>query len=140
MLIVVSIFMMKINLNSLALCGFLLLSNSQVSQAQEINNYEDFKLYCSDAAYQYDVASPYCNEVRPYFQEQIQEDLNQQPKNNIQKYEFESTKEKQNNIYSYAGIALGAFFPDEELFKTEFGGSIFIGVKWNRYVATDVDK
>jgi Outer membrane protein beta-barrel domain len=139
MLIVVSIFMTKINLNSLALCGFLLLSNSQVSQAQEINNYEDFKLYCSDAAYQYDVASPDCNEVKPYFQEQIQEDLNQQPNNNIQQPEIERRKVQENDVSGYAGIALGAFFPDEENLDTGFGESIFVGGRWNKYLATDIE-
>ena len=44
--------------NKIAFASLLVVANAALAQAQEINSYEDFQLYCSDAAYQYDVASP----------------------------------------------------------------------------------
>ena len=58
----------------------------------------------------------------------------------MNKIERRSTK--RNDLSGYAGGSLGAFFPDENLFnalENGFGGSIFIGGRWNRYLATDLE-
>jgi hypothetical protein len=136
-----SLFMAILTSKKIGVATLLVMINATVVQAQEINSYEDFKLYCSDAAYQYNVASPYCDNSKPYYQEQIQEELNRQQNINTKETEVErkEAKRKQNAVSGYAGISLGAFFPDEELLKTGFGGSVFIGSKWNKYVATDLE-
>lgn len=147
--------MAKFSVKSITLASVLIVGSSGLAKAQEINSYEDFKLYCSDAAYQYNVQSSYCDEYRPYYQQQLQEELYQQ---NIQYQDAEINRRNTNqtDIEGYAGITLGAFFPDQNLsdeqenflvnligtddiLNTGFGGSIFIGAKWNKYVGTDLE-
>ena len=139
--------------NKIALTSLLILANAGLAQAQEINSYEDFKLYCSDAAYQYDVASPYCDDYKPYYQNQIQEELNRQQNVNpedshIERRNTRKRNKRRNNVSGYAGVSLGAFFPeedgldtgfDEDILETGFGGSVFIGGRWNKYFATDLE-
>ena len=123
----------------IAFAGLLFLANTKLAQAQEINNYEDFKLYCSDAAYQYNVASPNCDRNKPYYQNKIQEELNRQQNINSEENKVERRKTKKNNVSGYAGLSLGAFFPDDEDAATGFGDSLFVGGRWNRYLATDIE-
>jgi hypothetical protein len=124
--------------SKIAFASLLVVANAALAQAQEINSYEDFKLYCSDAAYQYDVASPDCDDYKPYYQERIQEEI--QPQNtNPDLNKIERRSIKRNEVSGYAGLTLGAFFPDIDGADTGFGGSVFIGGRWNKYLATDLE-
>ena len=55
---------------------------------------------------------------------------------------IERRNTKRNDVSGYAGVSIGAFFPDENFFDildNGFGGSIFIGGRWNKYLATDLE-
>jgi hypothetical protein len=136
-----NLFMAILTSKKIGVATLLVMINATVVQAQEINSYEDFKLYCSDAAYQYNVASPYCDDSKPYYQEQIQEELNRQQNVNTKETEVErrEAKRKQNEVSGYAGGALGIFFPDKDDTDTGFGESLFVGGRWNKYLATDIE-
>jgi len=127
--------MFNVNLRNVTLITLFTLGIPNLALAKEIENYEDYKLYCSDAAYQYDVASPNCDILQPLYKEQIQQDLNQQS----EKKSIFRRNTRPNNIEGYAGISLGAFFPDDEIGNTGFGGSVFAGAKWNQYIGTDLE-
>ena len=138
-----TLFMAIFNLKQFGLASLLVVANTGLAQAQEINSYEDFKLYCSDGAYQYDVASPYCDDYKQYYQDRIQEKLNRQPSINTESEKVERRSTNSTKITGYAGVSLGAFFPneddidtgfDEDILNTGFGGSVFIGAKWNKYL------
>lgn len=127
-----------LTLNKIAFAGLLVVANAALAQAQEINSYEDFQLYCSEAAYQYDVASPYCDDYKPYYREQIQEEIQpQNTKPDVNKIERRSTE--RNDVSGYAGLTLGAFYPDNESVETGGGEVLFVGGRWNRYLATDLE-
>lgn len=124
--------------NRIAFASLLVVANAALAQAQEINSYEDYQLYCSDAAYQYDVASPYCDDYKPYYQERIQEEIQPQNTNpDVNKIERRSIR--RNDVYGYAGLTLGAFYPDNEDAETGGGSVLFVGGRWNRYFATDLE-
>lgn len=130
--------MATITLNRIAFASLLVVANAALAQAQEINSYEDFRLYCSDAAYQYDVASPDCDDYKPYYQERIQEEIQPQNTNpDVNKIKRRSTR--RNDVSGYVGGSLGAFFPDMDGFNTGIGSSTFIGARWNQYLATDLE-
>ena len=96
-----------------------------VAQAQEINSVEDYQLYCSSAAYYYDVESSECEKYKPVYEQQRQ----QEPEQNDEVSPTDSTEESTRSseqVRGYAGVSLGAFFPNEELADTGFGGSIFL--------------
>lgn len=147
--------------NRIAFASLLVVANAALAQAQEINSYEDFQLYCSDAAYQYDVASPYCDDYKPYYQERIQEEIQPQNVNpDVNKIKRRSTR--RNDVSGYVGGSLGAFFPIDDIeglgtlidfvlgtddfknnpdtdLETGFGGSLFAGAKFNTNFATDLE-
>lgn len=124
-----------------SLVTLFLLSLSTSVVAQDINSYEDYKLYCSDAAYQYDVSSPDCGTYESQYKEQIQQDLKPKAIKETQPEELQKSNLNNQNsdIEGYVGISLGAFFPDLDNADTGFGGSIFLGAKWNKYFGTDLE-
>lgn len=115
-----------------------LLTIPVVAQAKDIENYEDYQLYCSPQAYQYNVQSPDCDKFRNIFKDRERE-LNRQ------QLPSENATEKQNNrrhktgISGYTGATLGLFFPDREGLNNGLGGSIYGGVKFNKNFATDIE-
>ena len=109
-----------------------------VAQAQEINSVEDYQLYCSSAAYYYDVESPECEKYKPVYEQQRQQESNDENFSPTIDNTEETTSSTQ-QVRGYAGVSFGAFFPDEELADTGFGGSIFLGADFNKYVGLELE-
>ena len=115
-----------------------LLTIPVAAQAKEIESYEDYQLYCSPQAYQYNVQSPDCDRFESIFEDRERE-LNRQQQPDQRNIEQENRREKQEGISGYAGTTLGLFFPDSEGLNTGFGGNIYGGAKFNDNFATDIE-
>lgn len=114
----------------------IVLGISNAASARDIESYEDYKQYCSSYAYQYKVQSPDCDRYQEIYQEQYNRELNiQQPT----RRNLEQDEETNVGIDGYVGGTLGLFFPNDDLVNTDFGGSIYAGIKFNKYVATDLE-
>lgn len=102
--------------------GLLLCMPSQV-KANQINSYEDYKLYCSPHVYLYGAQSPYCNQYDEIYKNRLQEELNQQQNRRRDTQQENNSAKQADQIRGYVGGSLGAFFPTEsvELIK---GGTI----------------
>ena len=109
-----------------------------LAQAQEINSVEDYQLYCSSAAYYYDVQSPECEKYKPIYEQQRQQEPNEEDSSPTIDNAEESTSSTE-QVRGYAGVSLGAFFPNEELTDTGFGGSIFLGANFNKYIGLELE-
>jgi opacity protein-like surface antigen len=116
-----------------------LLTISGIAQAENIESYEDYKLYCGDAAYQYNVQSPDCDQVKSIFEERYQQEESQILKKDTPENTSTQQKSSNDDIKGYLGISTGLFFPDEEFFNTGVGVSLYSGAKFNKYFATDIE-
>ena len=108
-----------------------------IAQAQEINSVEDYQFYCSSAAYYYDVESPECEKYKPVYEQQRQQESNDV--NSSPTRDNKETTSSTQQVRGYMGASLGAFFPDEELADTGFGGSIFLGANFNQYISLELE-
>jgi hypothetical protein len=116
-----------------------LLIISGIAQAENIENYEDYKLYCGDAAYQYNVQSPDCEKFKSSFEEKYQQEESQIRKKDSPENTSTQEKSSDEEIKGYLGVSTGLFFPDEEFFNTGLGVSLYSGAKFNKYFATDIE-
>ena len=121
----------------LAISG--LVTTTDMAQAKDIESYEDYRDYCSPAAYQYGIQSPDCDKFKSIYEERYRQEYDLQPtrrdtKKRSTRREFSNSKTK-----GYIGATLGAFFPDTDVLNTGFGISLYGGVRFNEYVATDIE-
>ena len=119
-----------------------LIATSQTAHSQEIDSYEDYRLYCSPAAYQYNVQSPDCDRHKNLYENRLQQELEESQIRERTAKE-QSDANQNNRIKGYVGGSLGAFFPTEDVelinLDTGFGGSLFAGAKFNKNFATDIE-
>ena len=137
----------------------LVLSISSEAQAKNIESYDDYRMYCSPAAFQYGVQSPDCSRYKGIYENRLQEELEQRQ---IRRRSTQREASPEFKTKGYVGGSLGAFFPtgdieglgtlidfvlgtndfadnpDTEL-DTGFGGSLFAGAKFNKNFATDLE-
>ena len=109
-----------------------------LARAKDIESYQDYRDYCSPAAYQYGIQSPDCDRYRNIYENRSQQELEQQQirkKDTKQK----SDANQNNRIKGYIGGSLGAFFLDDDNLDTGFGASLYGGARFNRYFATDIE-
>lgn len=107
-------------------------------QGQEIKTLEDYLKQCvgeSEAE-----PNPECERLREANESPVESDD-----------EAELVTESKSGISGYAGGTLGIFFPDidesrpiftgdnVDLDDTAFGSSLFVGIRFNRYLATDLE-
>ncbi|MDJ0688206.1 MAG: outer membrane beta-barrel protein [Xenococcaceae cyanobacterium MO_188.B32] len=137
---------------------FLLLGISDTVKAKSIDSYEDYKIYCSPQAYHYNLESSECTNYKNIYEQELREELNQQQELNYDERNNRRQNVRQaNKIKGYAGISLGAFFPDDldDFFTgledflgvedpnldldTGFGGTIFLGAKFNKNFGADIE-
>lgn len=125
-----------------------LLTMPKIAQAKDIESYEDYRNYCSPAAYQYGIQSPDCDRVQNIYKNRVQEELEQEQIRRRKTEKVTKDITQNNHIKGYVGGSLGAFFStgdtESETFgeidsDTGFGGSLFAGAKFNRYFATDLE-
>ena len=115
----------------------LVLTVASQAQANNIDSYQDYKLYCGPGAYQYGVQSRYCDQYEGIYGDKLQQELDQrQKRRNTQPQTIE---EKANRIEPFIGGTIGAFFPTDEFANTGFGGSIFTGANFNRNIGADIE-
>ncbi|AFZ34209.1 hypothetical protein Sta7437_0611 [Stanieria cyanosphaera PCC 7437] len=97
----------------------LLLSIHSEVQAQSIDSYEDYKLYCSRGAFDYGLQSPDCSQYKDTYENRPQEELKQQDtrqeENTHSQTNNNNSEAKTKNIRGYVGGSLGAFFPTNDL-------------------------
>lgn len=130
-----------------------LLTIPQVALAKNIVSYEDYRNYCSPAAYQYGIQSSDCDRYQGIYENRLQQELNQQQNIRRRNKETANDIQEKNRIRSYVGGSFGAFFPTEDKgdffdlgsdlgelnLNTGIGGSLFAGAKFNKYFATDLE-
>ncbi|MGL5794713.1 MAG: outer membrane beta-barrel protein [Waterburya sp.] len=112
---------------------------SGIAQAEKIESYEDYKLYCGYGAYQYNVQSPDCDKFKSSFEERYQQEQSQPVKKDTQDNTSTQQKSSNDGIKGYLGVTTGLFFPDEEFLNTGLGVSLYSGAKFNKYFATDIE-
>ena len=128
-----------------AISGLLTIPN--MAQAKDIESYQDYRDYCSPAAYQYGIQSSDCDRYRNIYENRFQQESEQRQ---IRKRDTTQTSDANQNkrIKGYVGGSLGAFFPDADLslfginsidINTGFGVSFYGGAKFNKYFATDIE-
>ena len=115
-----------------------------VTSAQEIRTLEDYLSECVSESD--DELNPECERLQR--ENQLESERRTRPS---RRSNSEPESQKKDGIGGYAGITLGVFFPDidesREFFRgndTEvddaaFGSSAFAGVRFNRYLATDIE-
>ena len=123
-----------------AISGLLTMPN--IAQAKDIESYQDYRDYCSPAAYQYGIQSSDCDRYKGIYENRLLEESEQkQIRSNAQKEKSDTNQD--NRIKGYVGGSLGAFFPTEYLgfidINTGFGASFYGGAKFNKYFATDIE-
>ena len=114
----------------------LVLSISGEAQAKNIESYEDYRLYCSPAAFQYGVQSPDCSRYKGIYENRLQEELDQR-QNRRRSTEQENREESGNLRKSFIGGTFGTYFPDADGVNTGYGGMILGGTKFNRNLGID---
>lgn len=121
----------------IAISGLLTIPN--MAQAKDIESYQDYRDYCSPAAYQYGIQSSDCDRYRNIYEQRYLQQTNpQQPRRrNVESEKNENDNEK--GVSGYVGTTLGLFFPNEDFVNTGFGGNLYVGAKFNRYFATDLE-
>ena len=106
-------------------------------QSQEIRTLEDYLNYCVPENEEGDLSEE-CDRLKEA-QESTEESQTES-----------QSSEKSAGIGGYAGIVLGIYFPDidedRDVFTgndvdidTGFGSSLFAGIRFNRYLATDIE-
>lgn len=109
-------------------------------QAQEIRTLKDYINNCIPAD-EDDEVSEECDRIK---------EANQIEAEESERTSTESETEKSGGIKGYAGATLGAFFPDldesssvfpgnETDVNTGFGSNIYGGIRFNRYLAADLE-
>ena len=90
-----------------------------MAQAKDIESYQDYRDYCSPAAYQYGIQSSDCDRYRNIYENRSQQELEQQQ---IRRRDTQgkSNANQNNRIKGYVGGSLGAFFPTEDVELIEF--------------------
>ena len=123
----------------LSILGILTVPN--IALAKDIESYEDYKMYCSLAAYQYGVQSPDCGKYKAIFEERDIQENNLQPRrsNRIRRRTTRSEDKPRDVSKGYIGINPGAFFPDTDVLETGAGISLFGGKQFNPNFAADVE-
>jgi len=93
-----------------AVATCLLFSISGEAQAKNIDSYEDYRMYCSSAAFQYGVQSPDCSRYKGIYENRLQEELQQRQ---IRRRSTQRGASPEFKTKGYVGGSLGAFFPTE---------------------------
>lgn len=118
-----------------AISGLLTMPN--MAQARDIESDRDYRDYCSPAAYQYGIQSSDCDRYKSIYEDKNIQELTPTTEESTQK------KIRQDNVHGYIGATIGGFFPDGGSFaadlNTALGISLYGGVKFNRYIATDIE-
>jgi opacity protein-like surface antigen len=126
-----------------AISGLLTMPN--IAQAKDIESYQDYRDYCSPAAYQYGIQSSDCDRYKNIYENRLLEETEQSEQRQIRRNARKETSNtnQDNRIKGYVGGSLGAFFPTEYLgfidLNTGFGASFYGGAKFNKYFATDIE-
>lgn len=122
----------------------LTLSFANSLKAQEIRTLKDYVNNClpqdEDAKIPEAVAEQ-CDRIK---------EQNQRSESESESASTESDREKSGGIQGYAGATLGVFFPDvnedtavfpgnDTDVNTGFGSSIYAGIRFNRYLSTDLE-
>ena len=128
-----------------------------IAQAKDIESYEDYRDYCSPAAYQYGIQSPDCDRYRSIYENRRLEETKQsEPRQRRRRDARKETSDtnQDNRIKGYVGGSFGLFFPDADLsiidvntgseigsidINTGFGVSFYGGAKFNKHFATDIE-
>ncbi len=110
-----------------------------MAQAKDIESYEDYRMYCSPAAYQYGIQSSDCDRYKDIYENQLQEELEQRQIRRRNTKQEENDANQGNPIKGYIGGSLGVFFPDSDVLNTGLGVSLYGGAKFNKYFATDIE-
>ena len=102
---------------SLAVLGLLTIPN--MAQAKDIESYQDYRDYCSPAAYQYGIQSPDCDRYRSIYEQRY---LQESEQRQIRRRDTTQTSDtnQNNRIKGYVGGSIGAFFPTEDVELIEF--------------------
>ena len=110
-------------------------------QAREIKTQEDYRLYCGQTAYQYNVQSPDCPQLREIFEgQEKQQDEQLEFFSEPKRRNTKQKKESKQQTSGYIGITiLGIYFPTDDFLGTGVGGSLFGGVKFNQFIGLDLE-
>lgn len=95
-----------------AISGLLTIPN--LAQAKDIESYEDYRNYCSAAAYQYGIQSSDCDRYQDIYENRLQQELEQRQIRRRKTEEATKDITQNNRIKGYIGGSLGAFFPTED--------------------------
>ena len=113
-----------------------------MAQAKDIESYQDYQDYCSPAAYQYGIQSPDCDRYKSIYEDRNIQELTPTTEGELTEKSADK-KVSQDNVHGYIGATIGGFFPDGGSFaadlNTGLGISLYGGVKFNRYIATDIE-
>lgn len=113
-----------------------------MAQAKDIESYQDYQDYCSPAAYQYGIQSPDCDRYKSIYEDKNIQELTPITEDNSTET-LTKKRVRQDNVHGYIGATIGAFFPNEGFYTddldTGLGISLYGGVKFNRYIATDIE-
>ena len=112
-----------------------------IAQAKDIESYEDYRDYCSPAAYQYGIQSSDCDKFKDIYEERYRQELNQQQpqRRNTESKKNDDNDKNEYGISGYVGTTLGLFFPNDDSVNTGFGGNLYVGAKFNPYFGTDLE-
>ena len=128
--------------------GAIALNWGNFVSAQEIRTLEDYLEECIPES-EDDELNPECERLQ-----EKERDLDSEadkPERRIRERSPAEPEKTSDGIGGYAGITLGVFFPDidesrgffsgedTEVDDAAFGSSIFAGVRFNRYLATDIE-
>ena len=116
-----------------------LLTAPNIVRAKDIESYRDYQDYCSPAAYQYGIQSSDCDRYRSIYEQRYLQQTNPQQ---LQRRNAGSENKEKNNeegVSGYVGTTLGLFFPNDDSVNTGFGSNLYVGAKFNRYFATDLE-
>ena len=90
-----------------------------IAQAKDLESYQDYRDYCSPAAYQYGIQSSDCDRYKGIYENRLLEETEQrQIRRNATKEKSDTNQD--NRIKGYVGASLGAFFPTEDVKLIEF--------------------
>lgn len=124
------------------------LSWGNVAQAQEIRTLEDYLEECIPESDD-DELNPECERLQEQSQNSDEDEDESDSKDKLRS-PSESESEK-SGLGGYAGATLGVFFSDidesrgfftgddTEVDDAAFGSSVFAGIRFNRYLATDIE-
>ena len=110
-----------------AISGLLTMPN--IAQAKDIESYQDYRDYCSPAAYQYGIQSSDCDRYRGIYENRLLEESQQLEQRQIRRRDARketSDTNQDNRIKGYVGGSLGAFFPTEDVELIKFDGDEII--------------